>query len=62
MSDEVMRLAQQFLAREAADFNEGRIAVDDPALDIRHRNERLTLGKREFAVDDRKVESHVDLW
>ncbi|CUI28641.1 Uncharacterised protein [Bordetella pseudohinzii] len=43
VAHDVVRLAQQFVAREAADFHKGRVAVGDAAFEVRLGNEVLIV-------------------
>ncbi|MCY1546011.1 hypothetical protein D9M68_819860 [compost metagenome] len=58
MAHQVVRLPDEFLALEATDRHEGRVAVGDAALQIGGGDEGHALGDDEFLVGDGQVGAH----
>ena len=56
--DDVMRLAQQFVAGKTADADERGVAVDDPALQVGDGDKRLLRRNQVLRVGNRKVLAH----
>ena len=58
VTDDVMRLADQLFAGEAADLDEGGIGIENPAFGVSARDEVLILTQLGFHIVDGKVHSH----
>ena len=52
VTDDVMRLADQLFAGEAADLDEGGIGIENPAFGVRARDEVLILAQLGFHIVD----------
>jgi len=61
MAHNIVRLAQQFLLAEAADFDEARIDIGDPALGIGLRDDGLACLQQIFDAGNRQVVAHDGL-
>ena len=52
MAHDIVRLADEFFTGKAADLDESRIRIDDPALGIGTRNQVLILAQLGFYIMD----------
>ncbi|MNT23844.1 hypothetical protein D3C72_1592850 [compost metagenome] len=59
MADDVVGRAHQFLAGKAADFDEGRIGVDDAAARVGAGNQVLLVAQRVFLLVYRLIVAHA---
>ena len=59
VANHVVGLAQQFFSAEAADPDEGRVAVGDPAFEVGGGDQGFARGKGVFPVKHRKVLFHA---
>lgn len=58
MTDDVVRLAYQFVAGKPADFDEGRIGVNDATFEVGFGYEVLVVADGCFDVGDGQVFAH----
>lgn len=61
MAHEVVRLADQFLAGEAADLDEGVIAVGDLAIEVGGGNQAFISGEGSFPLSHGQVLAHSEV-
>jgi len=61
VAHEVVRLADQFLAGEAADLDEGVIAVGDLAIEVGGGNQATVRRKRAFTLGHGQVLAHSEV-
>lgn len=58
MPHQVVGLAQQFLALEAADLDECMVAVGDAPLEVGHGHECFVGGESELPLCDGQIVAH----
>jgi hypothetical protein len=59
MPDEIVRLPDELVFLEAADPDEGRIAVCDETVEGRSRDECFAIIEGKFAIGDWTVDAHL---
>ncbi|OGB38827.1 MAG: hypothetical protein A2W72_18010 [Burkholderiales bacterium RIFCSPLOWO2_12_67_14] len=61
MTDQIVGLTYQLLTGVATDSNERRVAVENMALEVGGRYQRLSLRKGIFFVENGQVQAHERL-